>query len=282
MKRNYVVIKSLVLVALFGLFLVAGCKKEETKDNDYQAAIDNEQADQMSNDAVNVAFAAIQGSGNYKIANEISDKLIGNCAAITITQHNNNKGKYHRAVVNFGAENCMGWDYRNRRGKIIVDWQGFYFHKDFTDTVRFDNFYVNDHKIEGTHIVTNNGLNANNRINWTVQAIDMKVTRPDTKYHYWNSVRNRELTLGSDTLNFNKIVYSITGNATGTNIKGVNYAATITKALVHALDCRWIGSGTVEITRVDKPTVTLDFGNGACDNTATVTMNGKTYTINKH
>ena len=37
--------------------------------------------------------------------------------------------------------------------------------------------------------------------------------------------------------------------------------------------------GELDITPSGKPTISIDFGNGACDNTATITRNGVTKTI---
>lgn len=48
------------------------------------------------------------------------------------------------------------------------------------------------------------------------------------------------------------------------------------------LSCRWIVSGTVEIRPESLPLRILDFGNGECDNIATVLVNGVTYTIFLH
>jgi hypothetical protein len=38
-------------------------------------------------------------------------------------------------------------------------------------------------------------------------------------------------------------------------------------------------SGIFNHTPENKPTRTIDFGDGACDDIATVTVNGKTYTV---
>jgi hypothetical protein len=48
------------------------------------------------------------------------------------------------------------------------------------------------------------------------------------------------------------------------------------------LACRFIVSGTIEMRPQDRPVRLLDYGNGDCDNVATVTINGETYTIYLH
>ena len=72
--------------------------------------------------------------------------------------------------------------------------------------------------------------------------------------------------------------------ASGTTRRGVSYTVAITEGLVFKLSCIATSkvyipvSGTKVITFKNK-TVTIDFGAGDCDNTFTVTLNGKTETF---
>jgi hypothetical protein len=54
--------------------------------------------------------------------------------------------------------------------------------------------------------------------------------------------------------------------------------AEVTSPLVKAFTCRWISKGTVKI-RVNDTVGLLDYGNGDCDNEATLTVNGTSRTI---
>ena len=72
---------------------------------------------------------------------------------------------------------------------------------------------------------------------------------------------------------------SISGSWESVNRKGVARASTITTNLRREYACRYIVSGVLEISR-DGIKATLDFGDGTCDNKATVTdANGKTKEI---
>jgi hypothetical protein len=61
---------------------------------------------------------------------------------------------------------------------------------------------------------------------------------------------------------------------------GVEYSAVIVEDLIKRGNCRWIVSGIKEITRDDQ-TVSLDYGDGACNRAAVVTFeDGSTKEIN--
>ena len=71
-------------------------------------------------------------------------------------------------------------------------------------------------------------------------------------------------------------IYSIGGTTTGKNREGRNYTTTITNNLVKKSNCKWITSGTLELSPDGFRTRTVDFGNGSCDDDATFTVNGQT------
>ena len=74
-------------------------------------------------------------------------------------------------------------------------------------------------------------------------------------------------------------MYSITGTASGTAFDGTHFTSNITSALIVALNCRWIEEGKIEFKPDGKLTRTIDFGNGDCDNKATVTIAGISFNI---
>ena len=91
------------------------------------------------------------------------------------------------------------------------------------------------------------------------------------------------MTAGESTsgiLGWSDDIYSITGSATGTSASQNNFSATITSPLIKKMNCRHIVQGTFTFDPGNgKPVRTVDFGNGTCDDIATVTINGNVYTI---
>jgi hypothetical protein len=280
MKAIRTLVRTLTAVALVILVVSTGCKKNSEKTNDAtdnfeQAAGDAEQADMVGSDAENIADVSVKtGASNMRLPGSVMGEFLGVCA--TVTKDSN------KVTVDFGTSNCLCKDGRNRRGKILVTWTGGgYWITGSVKTVTFDGYYVNDHHVEGTRSVTNNGANINGNMNWTINAQNMRITRTDGKYHEWNSLRNRELIAG-DTAQILDDKYSITGSWSGDNSNGETYSITITNPIIRAVSCWWIQQGTVEIVRSGKPMITLDYGNGTCDNEATITHNGKTKAIKLH
>ena len=53
----------------------------------------------------------------------------------------------------------------------------------------------------------------------------------------------------------------------------------ITQPLKITFVCPWIVSGTIEATPDDNFVRVLDYGNGTCDNNATITVDGNVYNI---
>ena len=87
---------------------------------------------------------------------------------------------------------------------------------------------------------------------------------------------------GESTQQWSDDVYLVTGSASGTGSQGGTFSATITSALKRTVACHQFVSGTVEVTPANRPTRYIDFGNGDCDNIATVTVNGHSHTITLH
>lgn len=274
--------KSKVLIA--AIFLCTGiiftsCNKDRNEWKDTQTASDNEQAEGIADDAINIADNAARGNADVaRTANpvELFEAMSG-CATIT----RDTVSSPRLITIDFGSSNCLCNDGRYRRGKILVSYSGGnYFDEGSVKTVSFDNYFRNDHRVEGIRTITNNGRNAANQLSWTINAQDMKITKPDGSFHTWNSTRLRTMISGESTpLIWRDDEYSISGSATGTNVRGINYVANITTPLHRKLDCRWIDSGVVEVVPDGKPTRTIDYGNGACDRLLTVTVNGRSRTI---
>jgi hypothetical protein len=285
MKSINILSRLMIVAALFTLSVNTGCKKNTTEpanpgstDNYTQAAADAEEADFIGTDAENSADVAMNGgASNLRLGDDGSNEFLSTCANVTRDTVN------HILTVDFGTTNCLCKDGRYRRGKIQVTWTGGgYWTAGSVKTLTFNGYYVNDNHVEGTRTVTNNGLNSNNNLNWTISAVGMRITRPTGKFHEWNTTRNREIIAGANTFTIWDDVYSITGSATGINSNGDTCSITITSPVIRALGCHWIQQGTLDITRSSKPDLTVDFGNGNCDNQATVTRNGQTITITLH
>ncbi len=271
-------------VALLG-FAVAmtACKKDEetqiettdTSSSEYDAL-----AEIIFTDVGNITSEAYDlGSGNFKSTDDEAD-IIGECATITL----DTISVPHILTIDFGEENCLCKDGRYRRGKIITTFTGRYREPGTIITHGFEDFYVNDNHVEGSRIVSNMGFNDDGNMYWTIEVESQITLAPEDETEGgntfgWNSSRVREWIEGIDTYMKWDDVYLTTGTAEGVRPSGLGWSREIIIPLRKEMSCRFIVSGSIEITPDEKPVRLLDFGNGDCNNIATVTVDGKTHTI---
>ncbi|MCX6292413.1 MAG: hypothetical protein NT126_11720 [Bacteroidetes bacterium] len=282
MKNRKSIPVFMIAAALVSLTFMTSCKKDSSTSANEEDMITNadqfQEAEGATSDVDNISDIATQtNSANFRLTSNDDHYGILGCATV-------NRDTVNQVVtIDFGT-GCTGNDGRTRSGQIIIHYSGgTYFTPGFQRIVTFNNYFVNNRHIEGTRTITNNGNNAAGHLNWTVDAQNMRVTRPNGTYHTWNSLRTREMIAG-DTLLFHPAddVYSITGSSNGSNSNGNTCSAVITTALIKRGNCHWIVSGTVDITPSNRPVRTLDFGSGNCDDLATVTKNGISHLIHLH
>lgn len=277
MKPNHLFSKSLIGIAILGLSL-SNCKKEEENlDTESASAKDNAYAESVYTDVNNMSDQAYEEGelSSYKTVS--SENLLSHCATVTKDTLSSPK----KMTISFDpAGTCQSHDGRYRKGDIIVTYTGNYRDSGTVITITFDNYYVDNNQVKGTKTITNNGRNASGNLYYTIVVNGEIVLANGTGTITWNSTRYREWVVGESTIGvFSDDVYLITGSATGTSATGNNFTASITKALRRELSCSHFVSGTITFSPSGKLTRIIDFGNGSCDNLATVTINNNVYSI---
>lgn len=278
------------VTGVFGVLLsLSSCEKksvtetvDSVTDSDVTTASDNSLAESVFGDVENIADQASEGQlisfipeVNFNGSKPISHQK-SSCATIT----HDTTSSPRLLTIDFGASNCLCNDGKNRRGEVLVSYDGRYRDTGSVHTISFNNYFVNDNQVMGSKSVTNNGVNSSNKINFSIE-VDGKLIKANTSDTIvWISSRTRTWEEGDSTLiNWLDDVYSITGTCSGVNSAGVSYSANITSPLIRALNCRWFESGTLEITPQGKLTRVLDYGLGECDANATVTISGLSFPI---
>jgi hypothetical protein len=184
-------------------------------------------------------------------------------------------------TVDFGTSGCVGRDGRTRYGKIITVYTNRMFVTGASATTSFDNYRVDSFKVEGEHKVTNQSTLGAPK--WAVKVTNGKVSNTNnSNYRLRNADHVLAQTEGLLTPNPLDDALSITGAASGTASKNgvtVQWTRNIQEPLIKRFTCRWVSKGKIAITR-NNLTGVLDYGNGTCDNTATLTIAGQTFTIN--
>lgn len=262
--------KSIILLAS-ALLVLGACRKDkedEDLDLDYTSASDNARAEDAFSDMLNEVDKAVDANG-----------LRGTDADCDPVVTFDTLSSPRTITIDFGSENCTANNGRTRRGRILVSYTGRYRDEGTVITITPDNYYVNDHHVQGTKTVTNLGTNNEGHLHFSV-SVNGTVTAPDgswTATHQANRVRT--WIEGEGTANIFDDVYLITGSGSGVNRNGNAYSVNITTALRVQVGCPWITAGTVEVLPEGRPTRTIDYGNGSCDGTFTVTVNDNTFTV---
>ncbi len=285
--------------ALFVSFIFFSCSKETSSTNtDAQEQELAQASTEASGEAENIfseTFDDVMGVNN-DVGMEGSGVFYGRpdtlnpalrCFTVTIT-HPNNTPFPVRVVIDFGNTGCPGPDGHIRRGKIISEYTDRLLNPGAMAVTTFDGFYIDSVKVEGTHKITNTSQPPNIVRRYRIEVIDGKLTKPSGNYIEWNSSRSVLQIDGMATPTPRDDVYKIyDGTATGKLRRGnllVRWESTITEPLIRRVSCRWIVKGVIKTVRANLPANShwvsfLNFGNGDCDNQATLTVNGHTFQI---
>ena len=161
-------------------------------------------------------------------------------------------------------------------GVIVIEISGPRSSEDYSRLITYQDFGVDSLLINGTAEVT---FTRGEDIFRTFNS-DITFTLADGSTINRTSERVWEWLEGMDTnLDQNDDKIQITGYSVAETSSGDVYRKEITEPLIRIRDCKFIVQGVVEITLNGELISSIDYGNGECDNTATVTSNGETVEI---
>ncbi len=176
-------------------------------------------------------------------------------------------------VIDFGTEGCLSSMGIVRTGKIYVTLTDFWKNTGSLRSIRFEDFTVDGNQVEGLKTIENTGLNADGQLTWEHKIIGGKVTFEDGTTTTLESDRFSVMVAGADTPVFSDDEYDMTGTSSGTDRNGVKFNAEITIPLHFISGCRFPVSGELTITTEGSEVpIIVDYGDGTCDNVATVTI----------
>lgn len=189
---------------------------------------------------------------------------VADCVVRTVEENPVNQTK--TITLDFG-DGCVGRRGREFSGKIVI----VYERTDigYSKSVTFDGFSVDGNQIEGAKSVVKVKENGNGNKEAT-HTIAITVTLFTGEIVSLEGVRIREKIEGDDTANRGDDVYSISGNWKFVNKEGNEFTGNVIENLRREYACKYIVSGVTGISK-NGTMYTLDFGDGECDNKATVT-----------
>lgn len=188
-----------------------------------------------------------------------------------------------KVIIDFGT-GCIGRDGRIRKGKIISVYTNRLLVPGASATTTLDGYYVNGIKVEGTHKILNTSSLSNRNFKITISGA--RLSSPNGNFSQWNSEKILEQFegLGTPFVALDD-AFSITGAANGSvkvGDKFFQWATQIAEPIVKKFSCRWLIQGAIAVRKSNLPVATLEYGQGNCDNKATLTVNGRTREITLH
>ena len=281
----------LAAIAFFSFLLIfTACQKENS-----QSGTDNEQE-------VEAAKASSEADGDAEIVfNGVFDDAMGvndevgiagtgifgrvtACPDVLIERLGLPNAFPVKITLDFGT-GCTGRDGHFRKGKIITTYTNRLIIPGAMATTIFDGFYFDTIKVQGQHKITNTSQIGSRQ--FTVDITDAKLTNPSGNFIDWESHKVITQIEGLGTNIPLDDIFRIEGHSNG-KVKRDNlivlWESNITEPLVKRFNCRWIVKGKVRTVRRNATMNTpwfalLDFGDGNCDNQATIIINGVTFQI---
>ncbi|MFH1005815.1 MAG: hypothetical protein V1781_10070 [Bacteroidota bacterium] len=304
--KTFKIILPVVAIMLAMAVSVISCKKKEAaateEDTETNSTNDNTFAERTSDDIVNMAgeasdIAVGDSAISYRFENGEEAFGVG-CATVK-------RDTVKKITITFNGQTCL--DGHIRSGSLTLDYSSatigkmHYRNPGFKLVITSSNYIVDGNKITINKTIsntTNSGFNpATTNLTWSITSNISIIKADGSGTITWKANRVKELLNTSDTnvyrgqvirILWNKARVGITGNASGTTAGGESFAANITKQLVRDMTCspnsNYPGhhpfiQGTADFTRGSKATRYIDYGDGTCDNIATVTIKGVAYTI---
>ena len=275
MKKQMIKITGIFLILV--VLIISGCQKESTTSTAIVPGDSN-----TSEGSIVISDRTFEGLNGivdgFMATTGLKSAAIGSCPSITATL----TSSFPITIsIDWGTTGCTSAeDGIARSGMVTASLSGLMNVTNSVATFKFVDFVSNGNKITGVHRITYKGPNPGN--NWPRYAIftEAKIEFPDKKFITYRAEYIRLQSEGSATLAVADDVWRIEGSSSGTTRAGTSWTASYPSALVKKNSCQWFSSGSVLVTPLGEVPRTINFGDGTCDNKATLTIGDKITIIN--
>lgn len=272
MKRQKLTFGIIAIALLMLVF--TGCNESDTiieepanEAIDLKAAETEAEIDKVSDETSAIIEEAFLMEEFPETKSHSTDRYLPDCVTITIVIVQNMK----TVTIDFGE----GCELRNGNfvsGKIIMEYEKDPEAATKMITYVFEDFYFNGKEVEGGGSILRERSNENGNPQST-KTFDVTVTWPDNTFANKNGVKVREMIEGQGTFAWGDNVFLITGNWEFTRRNGTILSAKVVEALRRELACKFLVSGILELNKNENNAI-LNYGDGECDDLATVSING--------
>ncbi len=275
MQKNNLIFRILTVVLVLGF--MASCKKnDEVKpatQEDFASAHATLDVIAEVENLNDMALAVSQENSGDERARKAAARRASSkesvCGTYTYTE---SEAGAVLLTVDFGTgQTCE--DNITRKGKLIYTIAS----SGTAISVQFVGYEANGNKLDGNYSLALSYGEDENFV-YKFKFEDAVLTKSDKSKVQWDS----EYTLTMKWVapateeDFLAIEMETTGGISGVGADGKSFSATITTPLFITSNCAYgLTKGTYLIKTQGHPDAVVDYGNGACDNTATLTINGK-------
>jgi hypothetical protein len=276
--KPFTLLNQKTLLVLLAVSLFAACRKKE--DINPQPQMSQEQIAQLfkTNLSVVNSFGDVIGrkdkAKSVAANGRFTEQTEGDCPLITYSVDNNG-GFGAMIAVDYGT-GCPA-DPFNQKG--IAAFKYFYSASNITSIgLTYTNYRFLTSGLDGT-AKASYLYNPSFGNRFDTETLNFRVADSVNGTNNYNSLFVYKQADGHLTP-WNPIddVYEISGAGTSVNNQNVQAKFEITQPLIHKFNCYYIVSGKARLN-IPGVDASIDFGNGACDNIATVTLNGNSFVI---
>jgi hypothetical protein len=291
MKMNNLFGKIAAFALIGSIYFVTSCTDEDrltladTQDVTEEAITDSyfQDMDDMAGVAINSPNDTQLSGGRVATTITIEDQRF-NCEGIVVTVEPgpNSTVEVPQGIltINFGTTGCADLRGNIRTGKLIFTYNGRRFKPGSKVVTTTDNYAINGILIEGTRTLTNitgsteeapkfNAVLENGKATFladgTIAERESNIT--------WQWVR-----AANPTEDYLVIDQSSTAN--GVTRGGRTYEVSLSKALKYKRFCGIAVEGIKRYVIDGAKEITIDYGDGTCDKSVVITVNGVTRNLN--
>lgn len=268
--------KSWLVMLLFTGVLIS-CNDDEldlVTEEAEQTAVSETEIDAVFEDADDLAslsISTVDANTGGKIAEEDpnDDRF---CEGVFSFEGDRESGTI---TLDFG-DGCVDRNGNVRKGQIIIEYIGRRFVPGSQVVTTFVNYSINDIAIEGTRTLTNIAPSLEDYPTFNITLVGGKVTWPDGTFATREVDKTRVWVNANNPINDE---HHVTGEASGTTRRGVNYQVNIMDTLIYKRACRISKRGRLpvagtKIITTDNKVITVNYGDGECDRRVEIIVDG--------
>lgn len=283
--------KIIALAMIGGIFFVTSCNDEDrltladTQDITEEALTDSyfQDMDDMAGVAINSPNETQLSGGRISSTITIEDQRF-KCAGIVVTvvpgPNSNVDVPQGVLTIDFGTTGCTDLKGNIRTGKLIFTYNGRRFKPGSTVVTTTNNYTINGILIEGTRTLTNVTGSTQEAPKFNAILVNGKATfvADGTTAERESNITWQWVRAASPADDY--LVIDQSSTAEGITRGGRTYSVSLSKALKYKRFCGIAVEGIKTYIIDGTKEITIDYGDGTCDKSVVISVNGVTRNLN--